>query len=368
MKQIFTLLLCFQAFISHGQITEPAAGGNKRASVSEWIGVTRVQIDYNRPRVNGREGKIWGQLVHYGFADLHYGTSKSAPWRAGANENTTFTVSTDVMIDGKILPEGKYGFFIAMGKEKATLVFSKFNTAWGSFYYDAKDDALRVEVPVVSTDRSVEWLKYEFDEQTDTSAVISMQWEKVKVPFTVTVDLHQTQIEAFRREFNSGQFYRYWQNMHAAANYCLVNNVNLEEGLSWSERSINTFFGESNFQTLSTYSGLLKKHNRKREADSVMAAALPMAKPLQLLIYGISLNKMKQHREAFTIFEYGYKKFPKEDYSILGMMMGYYFLDNKKEAVKFGEKGKTTSKDPGFRGYFDSLVKDINAGKSVFVN
>jgi hypothetical protein len=44
------------------------------------------------------------------------------------------------MVEGKPIAAGKYGFFIAMGPEKATLVFSKFSTAWGSFYYDAKDD------------------------------------------------------------------------------------------------------------------------------------------------------------------------------------------------------------------------------------
>src|ERR1041384_6093557 len=137
----FLQVLCIILFISlpaQAQITTPPAGGNKKASVSERIGITDVTIDYDRPAVNGREGKIWGEVVHYGFADLGYGTSKAAPWRAGANENTTIQFSTDVTVEGKALPEGKYGFFVAMGKEKATLVFSKFNTAWGSFYYDPK--------------------------------------------------------------------------------------------------------------------------------------------------------------------------------------------------------------------------------------
>jgi hypothetical protein len=368
MKSIITLFLCFQVCIGLCQITMPAAGGNKKASVSEWIGITEVTISYNRPGVKGREGKIWGQLVHYGFADLHYGTSKAAPWRAGANQNTTFQVSTDVEIEGKPLPKGKYGFFVAMGKESATIIFSKFNTAWGSFYYDPKDDALRVDVPVQSVDKSVEWLKYEFDNQTDTTAVVSLQWERVRIPFRVSVDLDKTQIESFRREFNSGEFYRYWQNMHTAAEYCLVNNINLEEGLSWADRSINTYFGESNFETLSTYAGLLEKLNQKPKADSVMRVAMPMGKPLQFVIYGNNLTKMKKYDEAFKVFDYGYKKFPKEGYSILGMVFGHYHLGNKKEAIKFAEKGIATSTNPEFKGYFESLVRDINAGKPIFLN
>jgi tetratricopeptide (TPR) repeat protein len=187
---------------------------------------------------------------------------------------------------------------------------------------------------------SVERLKYEFVDQTDSSAVLSLQWEKIKVPFNISVDLKKVQIEAFRREFNSGMFYRYWQNMHAAANYCLVNNINLEEGLSWAERSLNTFFGETNFLTLSTYAGLLEKFDRKKEADSVMRKALPMGTAMQLLMYGSNLNQMKKHQEAFKIFKMNYDKNPKEDYANLGMVMGYYFLDNKKEALAYAQKGR----------------------------
>lgn len=362
---IALLLVTFFLITAHSQITFPA-DGNKKASVSENIGITTVKIDYSRPEVKGREGKIWDNLVHYGFADLHYGTSKAAPWRAGANENTTIEFSTEVLIEGKPIQAGKYGFFIAMGPEKATLVFSKFNTAWGSFYYDPKDDALRVEVPVQKLNESVERLKYEFGEQTENSAVLSLQWEKVKIPFRISVDLQKLQIESFRREFNSGIFYRFWQNMHMAANYCLVNNINLEEGLSWADRSINTFFGEANFLTLSTYAGLLEKFDRKKEADSLMQKALPMATPLQLLMYGSSLNKMKKHQEAFKIFKINYDKSPKENYANLGMVMGYYFLENKKEAIKYAEKGKEMTTEPGWKSYFDSLIKDMNAGKEIF--
>ena len=65
------------------QLTMPPHGGNNKASVSERIGITDVTINYHRPGVKGREGKIWNGLVHSGFKDLGFGTSKAAPWRAG---------------------------------------------------------------------------------------------------------------------------------------------------------------------------------------------------------------------------------------------------------------------------------------------
>jgi tetratricopeptide (TPR) repeat protein len=252
-----------------------------------------------------------------------------------------------------------------MGQEKATLVFSKFNTAWGSFYYDPKDDALRAEVSVHKLNESVERLKYEFSDQTENSAVVSLQWEKVKIPFTVAVDLQKEQIAAFRREFNSGSFYRYWQNMHTAANYCLINNINLEEGLRWADRSIHTFFGEANFLTLSTYAGLLEKLGDKTKADSIMKKAYPMATLLQLNSYGRSLLQQKKNKEAFEVYKINFDKHPNDIYTTIGMAIGYAAVENKKEAMKYGNKALAMVKDPNSKAYIEKLMVDINEGKDL---
>lgn len=144
----------------------------------ERIGIRDVTINYDRLGVKGREGKIWNNLVHTGFMDLGFGTSKRAPWRAGANENTTMTFSTPVMVEGKPLQAGTYGFFIAMDYGNATLIFSKNNSSWGSFFYDSTEDALRVNVKTEPSNESIEWMKYEFMNETDNSAIIALKWEK----------------------------------------------------------------------------------------------------------------------------------------------------------------------------------------------
>src|SRR6185369_111601 len=99
-----TLLLVCLTFCSIGQVpplTAEPDGGNKKASVSEQIGIVQILISYSRPGVKGREGKIWNTPVaHYGFVDLGHGTSYAAPWRAGANENTTMSFSHPVRIEG----------------------------------------------------------------------------------------------------------------------------------------------------------------------------------------------------------------------------------------------------------------------------
>src|SRR6478752_4777720 len=184
-KVILLLFISFSLLIqtSHSQITLTglSSGGNKKAFVGERVGLTDVTIHYDRPGVKGREGKIWGQLRPVGYTDQGFGSSKAAPWRAGANENTTIEFSNNVKIEGQPLAAGKYGFFIAYDPNECTLIFSKNSTSWGSFFYDDKEDALRVKVKPVATDKSIEWLKYEFMNETPNSADIALEWEKLVI-------------------------------------------------------------------------------------------------------------------------------------------------------------------------------------------
>jgi len=146
MKKLFTFFASIFILNSvYAQLTVPPNGGNKKAIVGERIGITDVTIHYDRPGVKGRDGKIWGQLIQTGYNDLGFGNTKQAPWRAGANENTTIEFSTDVKIEGQNLPAGKYGFFVAYDPNECTLIFSKNSESWGSFFYNAAEDALRVK-------------------------------------------------------------------------------------------------------------------------------------------------------------------------------------------------------------------------------
>ncbi|HEX3386929.1 MAG TPA: DUF2911 domain-containing protein, partial [Mucilaginibacter sp.] len=270
---------------AQAQLTSLPNGGNKRASVSEGIGVTNVTITYSRPAVKKRDGHIWGELIPVGYVDQGFGPSKQAPWRAGANENTIIEFSTDVKIEGQPLAAGKYGFFIAYDPNECTLIFSKNSTSWGSFFYKPGEDVLRVKVKPVHADNSVEWLKYEFTDQTPSSATVALQWEKLVIPFKIDVDVVGTQMASFRKELQSEKGFT-WEGWDQAAQYCVQNKTNLDEALMWTDTatSIN-FGGDKSFTAWCTKASVLDALGKPQESADVMKKAYPFANMNELYFY-----------------------------------------------------------------------------------
>jgi tetratricopeptide (TPR) repeat protein len=364
LPSLLLILFATCAFAQIGPLTSEPDGGNRKASVAENIGIVKIVINYNRPAVKGREGKIYGtNVAHYGFVDLGHGTSYAAPWRAGANENTTMSFSHPVKIEGQDLPAGTYGFFIALGETESTLIFNKISTSWGSFYYDPAEDQLRVTVKNQALDKSVEWLKYEFTDQTPNSAVISMSWEKRMLPFKVTIEREKLQMAAFRNDFRTTRpYYDFIQ----AANWCLQNNVELEQALAWIDRG--TYFrimGEKNFRTLSTRAAVLRALNRNDEAKKAMDEALPMGSITDVHFYGRQLINGQQIDEAFKVFKMNYDKSPKEFTTNVGMARAYSAKGDYKKALTYLKVALPVSPDDGAKRNVEAMIKKLEEGQNI---
>lgn len=335
------------------------------ATVAERIGITDVTIHYNRPGVKGREGAVWGKLIPTGYNDLGFGTSKAAPWRAGANENTTIQFSTDVTIEGQPLPAGKYGFFVAYDPNECTLIFSRNATSWGSFFYDPKEDVLQVKVKPVPLDKSVEWLKYEFTDEKQDAATVALEWEKLSIPFRVAVDYPKTQLESFRRELRSDKGFRYNAFMQAAQ-FCAQQNTDLDEGLVWADKAISEpFIGEKNFQTLTTKAQILTLMNRKDEADAIMKEALPMGKEAEVHQYARILLREKRNKEAFEAFKMNYDKHPNEFTTNVGMARGYSGMGDYKKALEYLTKAEAQAPDKANKDNIARLKPMLQEGKDI---
>src|SRR3989440_5489444 len=263
---------------------------SQRGSVSHRMGLTDITITYPRPTVGGRE--IWVKIVPYGKV-----------WRAGANENTTITFSDDVSVEGKPLAAGTYGLHAIPDKDQWTVIFSKNSTSWGSFSYDEKEDALRVSAKPHAAE-SFDVLTYVFEDVKEDSAAATLRWEKLAVPFRISVDVKAVVLKSVKNELrNVGGFT--WGGYDEAAQWCLDNNYNLEEALKWEDTSIQN---EERFENLETKSRILDVLGRKEESAKVVSKAFDRATAIQLYSYARGLQRSGNVKRAFEIYPQVSKK------------------------------------------------------------
>ncbi|MFO7525574.1 MAG: DUF2911 domain-containing protein [Ignavibacteriaceae bacterium] len=173
---LFSLLIFFVIGCEQQKEELPQIRISPKAEVMQTVGLTEVKIDYSRPGVKDRV--IWGELVPY-----------DKVWRAGANEATKFTFSSDVMIEGKLLKAGSYSFFVIPGQDEWVIIFNKVADQWGAFEYNEAEDALRIRVFPIQNDFQ-EWLTYTITRISDTTAEIKLEWENIKVPFSLDVNVN----------------------------------------------------------------------------------------------------------------------------------------------------------------------------------
>ena len=186
------LVVCALFFLgdaySQAVTTQPRV--SQKAVAYQVIGLSKAKVVYSRPAVKDRE--VWGNLVPY-----------NAPWRAGANENTTITFSSDVKIEGKELSAGTYGLHMIPTETDWEIAFSTNSKAWGSFSYNPDDDALKVTVTPKKSDHFYELLTYTFDEVGAEYAVCALQWADKKIPFKVEVNTHEVVLASLRDELQT---------------------------------------------------------------------------------------------------------------------------------------------------------------------
>jgi hypothetical protein len=202
-----------------------------KASAGQQIGITDLSVTWSRPGVKGRT--IWGELVPWG-----------KPWRAGANEPTTFTTSDDITVGGQALAAGSYAILALPTADSWTMIFSRQKDLMGSGNYDEKQDALRVTARPAASEH-VEWLAWGFEDVTANSASLTLRWEKLKVAVPVTVDVANITLTKARAELAAAKADD-WRTPYRMAQYTFDFGVAPDEGAKWLEQSIAIKPGYSN--------------------------------------------------------------------------------------------------------------------------
>jgi len=310
------------------------------ATVSQRVGLTDITIDYHRPAVNKR--KVWGGLVPY-----------DEVWRAGANENTTITFSTPVTVGGKQLAAGTYGLHMIPTTSKWTIALSNVATAWGSFTYDEKEDAVRLTATPTPADME-ESLEYRFENPTETSVNVVLQWEKLQVSFPVTADTKAITLASLKGQLRGLSRFS-WQGWHTASVWALKNDE-VGQALAWADKSISL---QENYANLTNKAAILDKKKDTKGASDLRAQAVKLATEADINNLGYQRMAEKKTDEALALFRKNVKDHPNSwnVYDSLGEALSN--TGDKKGAAENYTKALSLAKDPADQKRITAILANL---------
>lgn len=249
---VATLCLATQLTTAQIKLPSPSPG----ASVMQTIGTTDLTVTYSRPSLKGRTP----------FTDSFVPLGKV--WRTGANAATNFTTTTDLMVNGKTLPAGTYAILTIPAEGSATLIFSKNKTVTEAEYKQA-EDALRVNLTPSENSEKVETFTIGFSDLTDSTAKLNFMWANIKASADLKVDV--TANAAANVDKAVADKPDDAAVLQAAASYNLSKGRNLEQSLTWIDKSIAK--GE-NYRNLYVKSQILAKMGKYTDALPLAQKAL----------------------------------------------------------------------------------------------
>jgi Protein of unknown function (DUF2911)/Tetratricopeptide repeat len=347
--------LCLSVFANAQGITTPRTP-SPAAAVTQTIGISTVTIKYSRPSVRGRE--VWGKLVPFGWNKQGFGNNNEAPWRAGANENSTITFSHDAKVEGISVPAGEYGLFFVVNEDQASgqVILSKDNRSWGSFWYVPERDQLRADIRLRDIPFT-EMLTYDFINDTKTSSELVLNWEKKQFPVKIEFAVDDI-VMANAAEELKGPVGFSWQGFASAANYALMNKTNYGQALQWIDQAIAQ---NRAFATLNIKAGLLRATGKTDEADKIMDDALAIANENELNAYGYQLLNNGQQDKAIEIFMLTTKRFPNSANAFDSLGEGYAIKGDKKNAIANFKKSLSMNPPANVRANSEKYLKQLGA-------
>ncbi|MEK6154852.1 DUF2911 domain-containing protein [Flavobacteriaceae bacterium 3-367] len=136
-----------------------------------------LSVNYSSPSKKGRV--IFGELVPYDLV-----------WRTGANEPTTLTTGTDILIIDKKLSAGTYSVWAKPGKQHWEVMFNSDIPDWGvtvssggrETTRNPEYDVVQVQVPVETLSQPQEHFIIDFEDSGQLKLIFSWDTTKVSIP------------------------------------------------------------------------------------------------------------------------------------------------------------------------------------------
>lgn len=244
----FLIVACLSNQTAIAQLNLPAY--SPRAEFSQDFALTNLTIGYGRPGVKNR--KIFGEIIPFGEI-----------WRTGANDDTIFTITDDIKVNGEKLPKGKYTILTIPGESEWKVIFNNDPTV-NYTNYAGKGDVLIVSVKPKTIQEKVETFIIYPTDITDTSLDLQFEWENTGITLQLENEIETEVLAEFEQKLagpNSSDYY-------SMARYLYNTDGDMDKALEYINIAIDKSIGYGNLR----YKGLiLAKIGRYDEAIEFLA-------------------------------------------------------------------------------------------------
>jgi hypothetical protein len=268
-KTAMTLALFTTVALSAQELPQPSPKGE----VEQIVGLTTIEVEYSRPSAKGR--KIFGDLVPFGEM-----------WRTGANMSTTVEVEGDVMVEGQLLPKGKYSLFTTPTPEMWVITFNKNPELGGVDERKAEEDVLTVKVPSGKCDMT-ETFTIGFADVKDDKAVLELRWENTMVGISLHADATKQALMNITEAVNKPDAdYRVF---NSSARFLVDRNLEPQSALKYAMKSVEK---ERKFWNLHTLALAQAQNGQYQEAIATAEQSIRLAQEAKYEAY-VKMNKEK---------------------------------------------------------------------------
>ena len=276
MRSIFFTILFLTSYFNYSQIKTPRV--SPASAIEQMVGLTEIEVEYSRPSKRGRD--IFGNVVPFGKI-----------WRTGADNCTTISFSTDVVINSQTIKSGKYSIFSIPNKETWEVMFYSETDLWG-----VPKDFDKNKVVFISSfklnksgiNSTLETFTIAFDNITNNDANMTFSWDDVSVSVNINVPTKKIVSDNIK-EVMSGSPSP--SDYYSAAVYYKQENMNLDTALKWINKAIDLFENPRFYQ--------LRQQSLIMAANKKYSDAIVVAKEsLRLSIEAYNKDYVKMNKES----------------------------------------------------------------------
>lgn len=348
MQKLATLLLLFclagSTALAQWERNVNIPGPNPSAEVHHQLCVVNLKVTFGRP--SARDRHLWGGVVPY-----------DGLWRAGADWNTTFTLSHEITIQGEQLAPGTYGLHVIPGEENCTVIFSNDYRSWGSFSYTEANDALRITSQLEDAPYHQEQLAYYFEGGNEDQATLYLHWGKKRIPMAISIPQKQYVIEHFTTELMGPSKWS-WTGHYNAAKYLYERDWEPELAEKWLDMSLAIAQSPFNLQLKAQY---CYKRGEQTIGDSLLSEAVELANPTEQgnMIFVLSESGVRND-ECIAWYKLTVEKFPERWRPYIMLAHAYHNDGREKERDQTARKAYEMAPNQNVKEYIISVFPAVS--------